>query len=88
MNEIDNKNQDALKNENENSNAFKPSKNIIEEVKMLEQQMRNPNVKTFKKNINWNQKDISTNQNQETLFKDIYECLLRIETKLEALIKK
>ncbi|MGD9569061.1 MAG: hypothetical protein AB7V48_12270 [Sedimentibacter sp.] len=80
MNEKDNKNQ-------ENNTSFKPSKNIIEEVKLLEQQMRDPNIKTFKKNINWNQKGININQNQEPLLKDIYECLLRIEAKLEDLIK-
>ncbi|MDD2397204.1 MAG: hypothetical protein PHE31_04355 [Tissierellia bacterium] len=80
MNKTDNKNQ-------ENNTSFKPSNNIIEEVKKLEQQMKDPNVKTFKKNINWNQKGISA-KNQETLLKDIYECLLRIETKLEDLIKK
>lgn len=76
-------NQDITKNGIGNNTSFKPSNNIIEEVKKLEQQMRNPNVKTFKKSINWNHKGNSTNQNQETLLKDIYECLLRIETKLE-----
>ena len=62
---------------------------MIEEMKMIEQQMKDPNVQTFKKTINWSQQNINKmNQNQEALLKEICECLLRIESKFDDLLKK
>lgn len=64
-------------------------KNIIEEMKIIEHQMKDPNSHTFKKTTNFNQLNLNKmNQNQEALLKEISECLLRIESKLEILLDK
>ncbi|HAQ40929.1 MAG TPA: hypothetical protein DCM73_08910 [Clostridiales bacterium] len=82
MNETDIKKEDV-------SNNAKENLNIIEEMKTIEQQMKDPNVHTFKKTINWNQQNINKmNQNQEAMLKEISECLLRIESKLDDLLEK
>lgn len=82
MNETDIKKEDVSDNVKENLN-------IIEVMRTIEQQMKDPNVYTFKKTINWNQQNINKkNQDQEAMLKDISECLLRIESKLDDLLEK
>lgn len=59
-------------------------KNIIDEVMKLEQQLKDPNVKSFRKTIYWNQPNAMENNNvQDKLLIDIVDYLSRIESKLE-----
>lgn len=57
--------------------------NIIEEMIQLEQQMKDPNNKTFKKTTYWNQlNNTVNNEENENLLKEIIDRLIRIENKL------
>lgn len=57
--------------------------NIVEEMLKLEQQMKNPNVQTYKKTTYWNQvNNPVNNEKSENLLKETLDCLIRIETKL------
>ena len=66
MNEIDNNKDDV--------SVVK--EDIIEKMKIIEQQMKDPNIQSFR------------NKNQEVLLKEISECLLRIESMLQSLLNK
>lgn len=66
--------------------------NILEEMKRLDQEMRNPMIQTFKKTTYWHQQaETMENLNQDALLKGMSECLLRIESslvKIETLLQK
>jgi len=65
------------------SNEIKQPVNILEEMKIIEEQMKNPMFQTYKKSTQWNHLNTAEdNKNQEAILKDILECLLRIESKL------
>lgn len=57
--------------------------NIIKEVRKLEQQLKDPNINSFRKTIYFNQPNTMGNNMQDKLLTEIVDCLLRIESKLE-----
>ncbi len=81
MNEIDNNKDDV--------SVVKEDFDLIEEMKIIEQQIKDPNIQSFRNTTNWKQLNLNKmNQNQEVLLKEISECLLRIESMLQTLLKK
>lgn len=93
MDDMDNKLEFDESAENEDSTLVLQNKNIIEEMKNLEQHMNDPKNQTFKKTTYWNQlNNTKENINNESLLlKEIIECLLSIEgklTQIENLLEK
>ncbi|MDW5300179.1 MAG: hypothetical protein SA378_08595 [Sedimentibacter sp.] len=66
--------------------------NVIDEIRKLEQQVKDSNSQTFKKSTYWNQLNKPVNnEKSENLLKEIVDYLARIEAKLtniEILLKK
>ncbi|MDD4781652.1 MAG: hypothetical protein PHT02_13765 [Tissierellia bacterium] len=77
-------NSDMEKCFSEEDSTLTQQNNIIEDVIKLEQQLKDPNIKSFKKTIYWNQPNTMESTNiQDKFLKDIVDCLTRIEFKLE-----
>lgn len=56
---------------------------LLEEIKDIDQKLRDPNYKTYKKSTYWHQQPaIMDEVKQETFQKELIACLLRIEALL------
>lgn len=68
------------------------SVNILEEIKEIDNKLRNSDYKTYKKSTYWHQQTAMMDEaKQESFQKELMECLLRIEAiliKIEALSEK
>lgn len=66
----------------QNKEFVHQDKNLLEEVKDIEQKIRNSDYSTFKKTTYWHQQESGMEtSNQEALI-NIMECLQRIEAKI------
>ena len=64
----------------DNSSSVHQERNIVEEMANLEKLMSDSTVQTFKKTTYWNQ--LNDNQdfsNNNSMIKEMLECMLRIE---------
>lgn len=76
----------------EHSDKPEQSAALLEEIKALDEKMRDPNYKTYTKSAYWHQQaGLMDEAKKEPFQKDLIEYLLRIEailTKIETLLEK
>lgn len=83
MDDMENKVEFDKSSDDENSSSLQQNRNILEEINNLERIMRDPANQTFKKSTYWNQlNNNQDNLSQDSILKEIIDCLLRIESKI------
>lgn len=60
--------------------------NILQEVKSIEENLNNPNYKSFKTKNYWNNQTVPKEENQDITQKEMLKYLLSIEAKLAEII--